>query len=178
MVEQPGIFYLRTTRAATPVLYAADEEFEIGGSRVIRSSDDDEVTLVAAGITLHEALAAADELAAHEGVTARVIDLYSVKPIDAQTLTEAAEATGAIVTVEDHHPEGGIGDAVLEVFADSDLRPRIVMLAVRVMPTSGTPAELLAQAGIDRVRIAETVRALVAARSSWGGGGGGSRDPR
>ena len=103
---------------------------------------------------------------AAEGVAARVIDLYSVKPIDAQTLIEAAEATGAIVTVEDHHPEGGIGDAVLEVFADSDSRPRIVMLAVRVMPTSGTPAELLAQAGIDRVQIAETVRELVAARSS------------
>ena len=164
MVEQPGVSYLRTTRAATPVLYAADEEFEIGGSRVVRSSDSDEVTLVAAGITLHEALAAADELAA-EGVAARVVDLYSVKPIDEQTLIEAAEATGVIVTVEDHHAEGGIGDAVLEVFADSSSRPRIVTLAVRVMPTSGTPAELLAQAGIDRVQIAETVRTLVAARS-------------
>jgi transketolase len=108
MVEQHGVSYLRTTRAATPVLYASDEEFKIGGSRVVRSSDSDEVTLVAAGITLHEALAAADALAA-EGVTARVIDLYSVKPIDEQTLIEAAEATGLIVTVEDHHPEGGIG---------------------------------------------------------------------
>jgi transketolase len=165
MVDQPGVSYLRTTRAALPVLYAADEQFEIGGSRVLCSSEDDEVTLVAAGITLHEALAAAEQLAG-EGVTARVIDLYSVKPIDAPTLIEAAEATGAIVTVEDHHPEGGIGDAVLEVFADSDSRPRIVMLAVRVMPTSGTPAELLAQAGIDRVRIVEKVRELVAGRSS------------
>jgi transketolase len=109
-------------------------------------------------------LAAAEQLAA-DGVAARVIDLYSVKPIDAPTLIEAAEATGAIVTVEDHHPEGGIGDAVLEVFANSDLRPPIVMLAVRVMPTSGTSAELLGQAGIDRVQIAETVRELVAARS-------------
>jgi transketolase len=99
-------------------------------------------------------------------VAARVIDLYSVKPIDAHTLIEAAEATGVIVTVEDHHPEGGIGDAVLEVFAESGSRPRIVTLAVRVMPTSGTPAELLAQAGIDRGRIAETVRDLVAERST------------
>ena len=165
MVEQPGVSYLRTTRAETPVLYSADEEFEIGGSRVIRSSDRDEITIVAAGITLHEALAAADELAA-EGVAARVIDLYSVKPIDQQTLIEAADVTGVIVTVEDHHSEGGIGDAVLEVFADSSSRPRIIMLAVRVMPTSGTPAELLAQAGIDRVQIAETVRTLVAARST------------
>jgi transketolase len=164
MVEQPGVSYLRTTRASTPVLYATDEEFEIGGSRVVRFSDGDEVTLVAAGITLHEAIAAADELAG-EGVAARVVDLYSVKPIDEQTLIEAAEATGVIVTVEDHHAEGGIGDAVLEVFADSSTRPRIITLAVRVMPTSGTPAELLAQAGIDRVTIAETVRTLVAARS-------------
>jgi transketolase len=164
MVDLPGVSYLRTTRAELPVLYAADEQFEVGGSRVVRSSDDDEVTLVAAGITLHEALAAAEQLAT-EGVAARVIDLFSVKPIDAKTLIEAADATGVIVTVEDHHPEGGIGDAVLEVFAESGSRPRIVTLAVRVMPTSGTPAELLAQAGIDRGRIAETVRELVAERS-------------
>jgi transketolase len=156
--------YLRTTRASTRVLYAAEEEFEIGGSRVVSCSDNDEVTLVAAGITLHEALAAADALA-HEGGAARVVDLYSVKSIDEQTLLEAAEATGAIVTIEDHHAEGGIGDALLEVFADSSSRPRIVTLAVRVMPTSGTPAELLAQAGIDRVQIAETVRTLVGAGS-------------
>jgi transketolase len=165
MVARPGVSYLRTTRAALPVLYAADEEFPIGGSRVVRSSDDDEVTLIAAGITLHEALAAAEQLAA-EGVAARVIDLYSVKPIDAHAVRESAEATGAIVTVEDHHPEGGIGDAVLEVLAEGAYRPRIVRLAVRVMPTSGTPEELLAQAGIDRARIVETVRELVAARSA------------
>jgi transketolase len=160
MVELSGVSYLRTTRGATPVLYHAEEEFEIGGSRVLRSSESDQVTLVAAGITLHEALAAADQLAT-EGIPARVIDLYSVKPIDAQTLLEAAEATALIVTVEDHHPEGGIGDAVLEVFADATSRPRIVMLAVRVMPTSGTPRELLAQAGIDRHKITETARTLV-----------------
>jgi transketolase len=160
MVELSGVSYLRTTRGATPVLYHAEEEFEIGGSRVLRSSESDQVTLVAAGITLHEALAAADQLAT-EGIPARVIDLYSVKPIDAQTLLEAAEATAVIVTVEDHHPEGGIGDAVLEVFADATSRPRIVMLAVRVMPTSGTPRELLAQAGIDRHKITETARTLV-----------------
>jgi len=163
MVDQPGVSYLRTTRASLPVLYAADEEFPVGGSRVVRTSDVDEITFVAAGITLHEALAAADELAA-EGTAVRVIDLYSVKPIDEQTLLEAAEATGALVTIEDHHPEGGIGDAVLEVFADSTSRPRIVTLAVRVMPSSGTPDELLAQAGIDRAQIAATARTLVAAR--------------
>jgi transketolase len=164
MVEQPGVSYLRTTRASTPVLYPSDVQFRIGGSHVIRSSENDEVTIVAAGITLHEALAAAEELAG-EGVAARVVDLYSVKPIDEQTLIEAADATGVIVTVEDHHAEGGIGDAVLEVFADSHSRPRILTLAVRVMPTSGTPAELLAQAGIDRVQIAETVRTLLPTHS-------------
>jgi transketolase len=165
MVDRPGVSYLRTTWAATPVLYPADEEFPIGGSRVVRCSGRDDVTLVAAGITLHEALAAADELAT-QGVTARVVDLYSIKPIDKQTLIDAAEATGVIVTIEDHHPEGGIGDAVLEVFADSSSRPRIVTLAVRVMPTSGTPAELLAQAGIDRVHIAHTARTLAARSTS------------
>jgi transketolase len=161
MVERPGIVYLRTTRASTPVLYAADEPFAIGGSRVLRSSEDDEVTVVAAGITVHEALAAADTLA-REGLAVRVIDLYSVKPIDVHALLEAAAATGAVLTVEDHHPEGGIGDAVLEVFAGSTSPPRVKMLAVRDMPTSGTPAELLAQAGIDRAHIIEAVRALAA----------------
>lgn len=165
MVDRPGIVYLRTTRAGTPTLYGPDERFEIGGSRVVRSSDGDEVTLVAAGITLHEALAAADELA-QEGVPARVVDLYSVKPIDEQTLIEAAEATGAILTVEDHHPEGGIGDAVLEVFADGASRPRIVTLAVREMATSGTPAELLEQAGIDCEHIVRAARELIGARAT------------
>jgi transketolase len=167
MVEQSGVSYLRTTRASLPVLYPADEDFRIGGSRVLRSSDTDQVTLVAAGVTLHEALAAADTLAAEE-VAVRVIDLYSVKPIDGQTLIDAAEATGAIVTVEDHHPEGGIGDAVLEVFADTNSRPRISTLAVRNMPTSGAPTELLTQAGIDRVQIAETARSLVGRRATSG----------
>jgi transketolase len=164
MADRPGISYLRTTRAATPVIYAADEQFEIGGARVLRSSETDEVALVAAGITLHEALAAADELAA-DGIACRVIDLYSVKPIDERTLSEAAAATGAIVTIEDHHAEGGLGEAVLQAFAGSTSPPTIVTLAVRVMPTSGTPDQLLAQAGVDRVRIAETVRTLVAGRS-------------
>jgi transketolase len=131
---------------------------------VLRSSETDEVALVAAGITLHEALAAAEELAT-DGIACRVIDLYSVKPIDEQTLREAAAATGAIVTVEDHHAEGGLGEAVLQAFAGSESPPMIVTLAVRVMPTSGTPDELLAQVGIDRARIAQTVRTLVAERS-------------
>jgi transketolase len=168
IADLPGISYLRTTRAATPVIYGTDEQFEIGGTCVLRSSETDEVALVAAGITLHEALAAAEELAA-DGIACRVIDLYSVKPIDEQTLRETAAATGAIVTVEDHHVEGGLGEAVLQAFAGSESPPRIVTLGVRVMPTSGTPDELLAQAGIDRARIAETVRTLVAERSTAAG---------
>src|SRR5436305_8029504 len=109
---------MRTTRGATPVLYGADEAFSIGGSKVVRRSGEDQVALVGAGITLHEALKAADALAA-EGITARVIDAYSVKPIDADTLRQAArECGGRMVVAEDHWPEGGLGDAVAEVFAD------------------------------------------------------------
>jgi transketolase len=158
MADRDGIVFLRTTRAATPVIYPADEEFPVGGSKVVRDGDD--ITIVGAGITLHEALKAADALA-EEDVSARVIDLYSVKPIDAETLRAAGEATGAIVTVEDHWPEGGIGEAVLSIFADDEERPRIVQLAVREMPGSGTPAELLAVAGIDAEHIAAAVRKLV-----------------
>jgi transketolase len=163
MADLDGISFMRTTRGNTPVIYAPEEEFPVGGSKVVRSSDDDDVAIVGAGITLHEALAAADALA-EEGVNARVIDLYSVKPIDAETLHAAAEATqGRIVTVEDHWPEGGLGEAVLSVFADAEERPRIVRLAVHDMPGSGKPAELLAAAGIDAEHIAEAARALVGA---------------
>jgi transketolase len=163
MADLNGIVYLRTTRAATPVVYEPDEDFPVGGSKVVRSSDDDEVAIVAAGITLHEALKAADALA-EDGIQARVIDLYSVKPVDAETLQAAAEATGGkLITVEDHWPEGGLGEAVLSAFADSEERPRVVQLAVREMPGSGKPAELLAAAGIDAEHIAEAARRLVGA---------------
>jgi transketolase len=163
LVDLEGITYMRTTRAATPVIYAPEEEFGIGGSRVVRSSDDDAVTIVGAGITLHEALEAAD-LLAEEGLNARVIDLYSVKPIDAETLHAAAEATGGLViTVEDHWAEGGLGEAVLSAFADAEERPRVVKLAVRDLPGSGKPAELLNAAGIDAQHIADAARQLVGA---------------
>jgi transketolase len=166
MADVEGISFLRTLRPATPVIYSADEEFEIGGSRVLRSSEDDDVALVAAGITLHEALRAADLLAA-EGVAARVIDLYSIKPLDEEALVEAARATdGCIVTVEDHWAEGGLGDAVASALADTEDPPRVVMLAVREMPRSGKPAELLAEAGIDAEHIAAAARDLVASRAA------------
>ncbi|HEU5251025.1 MAG TPA: transketolase, partial [Thermoanaerobaculia bacterium] len=161
MAERDGISYLRTLRPATPVLYSPDEEFQIGGSRVLRSSEDDDVTLVGAGITVHEALRAAD-LLAEDGIAARVIDLYSIKPLDAPTLREAAEATGGrLVTVEDHWPEGGLGEAVASAVAELDDPPRVVSLAVRDMPRSGKPAELLAAAGIDAQHIATAARAVV-----------------
>jgi transketolase len=160
MAEREGISYLRATREKTPVIYSPDEQFRIGGSRVVRQTDDDAVTLIGAGVTLHEAVKAADALAV-DGIAARVIDLYSVKPVDAETLLEAARVTGRLVTVEDHWLEGGIGDAVLEVFADADVRPRVVKLAVRHMPGSATPEQQLADAGIDATHIADAARSLV-----------------
>jgi transketolase len=166
MADRDGIVYLRTLRPATPVLYGPDEDFPIGGSKVPRSSDEDDVAIVAAGITVHEALKAADALA-EDGISARVIDLYSIKPLDSATLRDAAEATGGrIVTVEDHWPEGGLGEAVAAAFADAEERPRIKVLAVDGMPHSGKPAELLAAAGIDAEHIAQAARALVGARVS------------
>jgi transketolase len=163
MAELDGISYMRTTRAATPVVYEPDEDFRVGGSKVLRSSDEDDVAVVGAGITLHEALKAADTLA-EDGISARVIDLYSLKPVDAETLRAAAEATGGrIVTVEDHWPEGGIGETVLSALADYEEVVRVELLAVREMPTSGKPAELLAAAGIDADAIVQAARRLVAA---------------
>jgi transketolase len=163
MATLDGISYLRTHRGAMPVIYAPDEEFEVGGSRVLRDGDD--VTLVGAGVTLHEALRAAERLA-DEGLEARVIDLYSVKPVDAQTLVRAAAETGAIVTAEDHWAEGGLGDTVLGALADAGERFRLRKLAVTTMPGSGTPAELLREAGIDADAIATAARELVGARAT------------
>ncbi|GAA2336562.1 transketolase [Streptomyces cuspidosporus] len=159
MAEGSGIRYLRTTRGKTPVLYPASESFPIGGSKLVRATDEDRVTIVAAGVTVHEAIAAADRLA-EEGIPARVIDLYSVKPVDARTLREAAELTGGLVTVEDHHPEGGLGDAVLEAFGDGSPASRTIRLAVRDMPVSATPAQQLTAAGIDAEAIAAAARQL------------------
>ncbi|MFE4851180.1 transketolase family protein, partial [Streptomyces sp. NPDC056689] len=160
MADLDGIRYLRTTRGETPVIYSPTEEFPIGGSKVLRASGQDRLTVVAAGVTLHEALKAA-ELLDHEGVQVRVIDLYSVKPVDRRTLREAAESTGCLLTVEDHREEGGIGDAVLDAFADGRPVPRLVRLAVRTMPGSASPAEQLHAAGIDAESIAAAARLLV-----------------
>jgi transketolase len=164
MAEREGVVFMRTTREKTPILYEPGGEFPIGGSRVVRTTDNDAVTLIGAGITLHEAIKAADELQA-EGISARVIDLYSLKPIDAETVRAAARETGAIITVEDHWPEGGIGDAVLDALAQEQPHPVVEKLAVRDMPGSGKPFELLHAAGIDADCIADAARTLVRART-------------
>jgi transketolase len=161
MADLPGISYLRTTREKTPVLYSAAETFPIGGSKTLRSSDDDQVTIIAAGITLHESIRACDRLQS-EGIRVRLIDAYSVKPIDTAVLHQAAQATGRLVVVEDHWWEGGLGDAVLSAFVGAgEKAPAVVKLAVRDLPTSGTPAELLGAAGIDAEHIAQAVRQLL-----------------
>ncbi|MFI6815642.1 transketolase [Nonomuraea sp. NPDC050328] len=157
MADLDGVSYLRTTRGDTPVIYPAGERFPVGGSRVLRRSTEDRATVVAAGVTVHEALAAADELA-KEGLAVGVIDLYSVKPVDVAALREAAITTGTLITVEDHRAEGGLGDAVLDAVAE--LGPRVIKLAVRGLPGSATPAEQLAEAGIDRSAIVSAVRRL------------------
>jgi transketolase len=158
MAEREGITYIRTLRPNTPVLYGPDEEFPIGGCRVLRHGDD--VTLVGCGVTVHEALKAAETLAA-DGIEARVVDCYSLKPIDGEALAAAAEETGRIVTVEDHWPEGGLGEAVLSALADRGARAEVTRLAVGEMPRSGKPDELLAAYKIDAAAIAEAARTLV-----------------
>lgn len=159
MCDLRGISYLRTTREATPALYDADEEFPVGGSKTLRSGVADAATLVGAGVTLIECLEAAERLAA-EGIAVRVIDAYSIKPIDARTLRAAFDETGIVVVVEDHRIEGGLGDAVLSALADSGpMKGSVARLGVTQMPGSGTAAQLRAWAGIDAASIVERVKA-------------------
>ena len=159
MADLSGISYLRTTREKTAVIYSPEEAFPVGGSKLVRSSDADQLTIVAAGITLHESLRAYEQLKS-EGIHVRVIDAYSVKPIDRQALHEACHATeDRLLVVEDHWFEGGLGDAVLNAFVGhGEAVPRVVKLAVTSVPTSGTPGELLAAAGIDAEHIVQAVR--------------------
>jgi transketolase len=160
MADRPGISFMRTLRGKTPVRTAPDEDVRIGGSRIAHEGDD--VAIVACGITVDEAVKAAETLEG-EGIRARVLDAYSVKPIDAEAVQAAARECGAVVTVEDHAPEGGLGDAVLDALAAADDRPKVVKLAVRELPGSGTPAELVHGAGIDAEAIAAAARTLARA---------------
>ncbi|MFJ6198132.1 transketolase [Micromonospora sp. NPDC092111] len=162
LADRGGVTYLRTMRGAYPVLYDNDDAFPIGGSKLLRGGDDDRVALIGVGVTVHNCLAAADELA-REGIRARVVDLYSVKPLDRERLLDAVRGTdGRLVVVEDHYPEGGLGSAVLEALADLAEPVRVAHLAVRGLPTSGTPTELMDQAGIGVSAIVAAARASVA----------------
>lgn len=160
MADLPGTTYLRTTRPATPVLYPNGESFPVGGSKLLRSSGNDMATVVAAGVTVHEALAACETLA-EAGLAVRLIDAYSVKPIDAEAILAAARATrNTVLVVEDHYFEGGLGDAVLNAVAVHDVK--VHKLAVTRVPRSGTPAELLDAFGISARHIVAKVRELAA----------------
>jgi transketolase len=161
-----GNVYIRSTRKDTAILYSSADEFPIGGSKTIRSSDNDKVTVIGAGVTLHEALAAHLELQ-KEGVNIRVIDLYSIKPIDIGALQKAAKETKAIITVEDHFPEGGIGEAVTSaLFAEPPSFSKegvggVHIMAVRKEPHSGKPDEIMAYEEIDKNAIIKKVKELI-----------------
>lgn len=156
-----GNVYVRTTRMETSILYSKDEEFKIGGSKTLKSSNSDVVTVVGAGVTLHEALKAYEELQ-KEGINIRVIDLYSIKPLDIETLKKAAEETKNIVVVEDHYAEGGIGEAVATALAQiPNNKFQITSLAVRKMPRSGKPEELLAYEEIDANAIIKAIKQVI-----------------
>ncbi len=156
--KHQGIVFLRTTRAATPIVYDAKEKFPIGGCKVLKQSSQDAVTVVSAGITLFEALKAYDELS-KEGINLRIIDLYSIKPVDAATLVQAAQDTRAIITVEDHYAEGGLGEAVLSALAATPAPVHI--LAVRRKPLSGKPEELLDYEEISQKAIVKKVKEVL-----------------
>jgi transketolase len=156
--KHPGMIYIRTTREATPILYREDEEFIIGGSKVLRKSDRDRATVIGAGVTVHEALKAYEELK-NEGIAIRVIDLYSIKPMDEVTLLEAARITPSVITVEDHYAEGGIGEAVRSTLATLPIP--VHSLAVRKKPKSGKPEELLDYEEISQKAIVRKVKELV-----------------
>lgn len=153
-----GMVYIRTTRKDTPILYKNDEEFPIGGCKVLRKSDNDRITVISAGITLHEAFYAYEELQ-KEGVFIRVIDLYSIKPIDKKTIHAAAYNTQAIITVEDHFAEGGLGEAVRSTLGS--IAVPVYSLSVRKMPRSGKPEELLDYEEISKNAIIKTVKELI-----------------
>ena len=141
----------------TPVIYAQSEEFEIGGSKVLKRNKKDEVTVITAGITLHEALKAY-ELLRKENIFIRVIDLYSIKPLDKKAIKEAAIETNALITVEDHYPEGGLGEAVI---TSLELPCKFKILAVKKLPVSGKPYELLKYEGISQENIVNEVKEML-----------------
>jgi len=158
--QHAGPVYIRTSRPKTPVIYSNDEAFVVGGLKVLRQTPEDRVTVIGAGVTVFEALKAHDQLKA-SGIAIRVVDLYSVAPVDSGLLVAAARATGGrLITVEDHYPAGGVGDAVAEAVADAGFT--VHRLAVREIPRSGKPEELLDRYGISAAHIVSAVRATIA----------------
>ncbi|MGB2907917.1 MAG: transketolase, partial [Candidatus Aminicenantaceae bacterium] len=158
MTRKKGMAYLRTTRPATPILYKQDEKFPIGGSKVLKASGKDRALVVAAGITVFEALKAYEELKA-AGIPVRVLDAYSVQPVDRENLTKQAKAAGGrVVVVEDHFPQGGLGSAVALALAG---QARIEHLAVRELPRSGQPDELMDRYGISARHIVSAVMEII-----------------
>jgi transketolase len=156
LASQKGISYVRTTREKTPILYDNSEEFPIGGSKILRQSENDKAVIFTAGITLHEALKAYDELK-NKGINVAVVDLYSVKPLDIQTIQNMASQTKHVVVVEDHYPAGGMGEAVKSLLHDD---VDFTHLAVRKIPRSGTPEELLKYEEIDAEAIIKAITSL------------------
>jgi len=163
MAKHKGISYLRTTRKETPIIYRNDEAFRIGGSKLLKSNKADVAVIVAAGITVHEALQAYEELK-KENILVRVIDLYSIKPLDVAALVIAAHETGAVITVEDHFAEGGLGEAVMSALAEINVP--VYPLAVRKMPHSGKPAELLEYEEISASAIVKRTREIAKRRQN------------
>ncbi len=153
-----GLVYIRTTRKDTPIIYSNTEQFPIGGSKVLRSSSKDLVTVIGAGVTLFEALSAYEKLKM-ERISIRVIDLYSIKPLDIKTLEKAAKETKALITVEDHYPVGGIGEAVSAALVNTNAK--VYSLAVRKMPRSGKPQELLEFEEISSDAIISKVKEII-----------------
>jgi len=158
--QHKGNVYIRTTRKEVTVLYSSEEEFVIGGSKTLKSSEKDVVTVIGAGVTLHEALSAYEELQ-KEGINIRVVDLYSIKPIDADMLKKAVSETKAIITVEDHHPEGGIGEAVMSELNKIGVTIPVHVLAVRKMPRSGKPQELLEFEEISASAVVNIIKQII-----------------
>jgi transketolase len=160
IADAPGVAYIRTTRGAYPVLYPPETKFRIGGAAVLRESPEDAVTLIGAGVTLHESLAAA-EILAGEGIAARVVDCYSVKPLDTELLIQSVRATGGrVVVTEDHFAAGGLGEAIATELLGAGVELSFAHLAVRNIVGSGTPAELLNEAGISAPHIAAAAKTL------------------
>jgi transketolase len=168
MVREKGMFYLRATRAACPILYSNDEKFEIGGAKILRQSNKDQITVVATGITVFEALKACDDLA-QKGISITVIDAYSIKPLAKDLIAQAMRRTGnEIITVEDHNWDGGLGDAVAGELSIEGAR--VTKLAVRELPHSGTKDELLEKYRINHTAIVETVQSILKSKSESKGG--------